>query len=45
MSADRPTLGRRTYLDANLYIYAFEGIETHGGKEEATRREDRQPGL
>ena len=28
MSADRSTLGRRTYLDANLYIYAFEGIET-----------------
>ena len=24
MSADRPTLGRRTYLDANVYIYAFE---------------------
>ena len=29
MSTDRPALGRRTYLDANLYIYAFEGIETH----------------
>ena len=29
MSADRPTLGRRTYLDANLYIYAFEGIDTY----------------
>ena len=29
MSADRPTLGRCTYLDANLYIYAFEGIETY----------------
>ena len=27
MSTDRLTLGRRTYLDANLYIYAFEGIE------------------
>ena len=45
MSADRPTLGRRTCLDANLYIYAFESIETRGGKEEAVRREDRQPGL
>ena len=29
MSADRPMLGRRTYLDANLYIYALEGIETY----------------
>ena len=29
MSADRPTLGRRTCLDANLYVYALEGIETH----------------
>ncbi len=29
MSADRPMLGRRTCLDANVYIYAFEGIETH----------------
>lgn len=29
MSVDRSALGRRTYLDANLYIYAFEGIETH----------------
>ena len=29
MSADRPMLGRRIYLDANLYIYAFEGIETY----------------
>ena len=28
MSADWPALGRRTYLDANLYIYVFEGIET-----------------
>ena len=23
------TIGRRTYLDANLYIYVFEGIETY----------------
>ena len=29
MSADWPVLGRRTYLDANLYIYVFEGIETY----------------
>ena len=29
MSGDRPMLGRRTYLDANLYIYVFEGIETY----------------
>ena len=29
MSADWPALGHRTYLDANLYIYVFEGIETH----------------
>ena len=29
MSADRSMLGRRTYLDANLYIYALEGIETY----------------
>ena len=29
MSTDQPMLGRRTYLDANLYIYAFEGIETY----------------
>ena len=29
MSVRRPALGGRTYLDANLYIYAFEGIETH----------------
>ena len=29
MSADRPMLGRRTCFDANPYIYAFEGIETH----------------
>ena len=29
MSADRPMLGRRTCLDANLYIYAFEDIETY----------------
>ena len=29
MSTDRPALGRRTYLDANLYIYAFEGIRSH----------------
>ena len=29
MSADWTALGRRTYLDANLYIHAFEGIETH----------------
>ena len=45
LSADRPTLKRRTYLDANLCIYAFEGIETRGGKEEAARRVGRQPGL
>ena len=32
MSADWPALGRRTYLDANLYIYAFEGIEAHRTK-------------
>ena len=24
MSADRPMLGRRTYLDTNVYIFAFE---------------------
>ena len=29
MSADWPALGRRTCLDANLYIYALEGVETH----------------
>ena len=29
MSADWPVLGRRTYLDANLYIYVFESIETY----------------
>ena len=29
MSSDRPMLGRRTYLDANLYIYAFEDINTY----------------
>ena len=29
MTDDRPTLGRRTYLDANVYIYAFEGIEAY----------------
>lgn len=29
MSVRRLALGGRTYLDANLYIYAFEGIETH----------------
>ena len=29
MSVDWPVLGRRTYLDANLYIYVFEGIETY----------------
>ena len=29
MSADRLALGRRTYLDTNLYIYTFEGIETY----------------
>ena len=29
MSVRRPALGGRTYLDANLYIYAFECIETH----------------
>ena len=29
MSVGRAALGRRIYLDANLYIYAFEGIETH----------------
>ena len=32
MSADRPMLGRRTCLDANLYIYTFEGIETYRTK-------------
>ena len=29
MNVRRPALGGRTYLDANLYIYAFEGIKTH----------------
>ena len=29
MSFDRSMLGRRTYLDANLYVYALEGIETY----------------
>ncbi len=29
MSADWPALGRRTCLDANLYVYALEGVETH----------------
>ena len=29
MSSDQPLLGRRTCLDANLYIYAFEDIETY----------------
>ena len=29
MSVRRPALGDRTYLDANLYIYAFEGIAAH----------------
>ena len=29
MRADRPVLGRRIYLDTNLYIYTFEGIETY----------------
>ncbi|MDD9981028.1 MAG: type II toxin-antitoxin system VapC family toxin [Gammaproteobacteria bacterium] len=29
MSVDRFAIGSRTYLDANIYIYAFEGIETY----------------
>ncbi len=29
MSTGGPMLGRRTYLDTNLYIYVFEGIETY----------------
>ena len=29
MNVRRSALGGHTYLDANLYIYAFEGIETH----------------
>ena len=29
MSTGVPMLGRRTYLDTNLYIYVFEGIETY----------------
>ena len=29
MSTGEPVLGQRIYLDANLYIYIFEGVETH----------------
>lgn len=29
MSTGRPMLGQRIYLDANLYIYIFEGIEIY----------------
>ena len=29
MSTGAPVLGQRVYLDSNLYIYVFEGVETY----------------